>query len=147
MNNPKDDNVGAEPTNNLHTPVPVQDRVIQRYVAGESQREIARNESLDRATVSRILSLREVFEHHALHESRLLAASDRAMQTMENLMRDPDSRVALAASAKVLDSIANLKANLSRKDQDEVRYVNAMTPGLRKPRKKRPLEPAKLPGS
>ena len=40
----------------LYTPEPVRVRVVARHIEGESNREIARNEAIDRDTVGRILS-------------------------------------------------------------------------------------------
>ncbi len=57
---------------NLYTPQPVQARVIERNLAGASNREIAREEGLDRETVHRILSQRELVEVLAENQSRLL---------------------------------------------------------------------------
>jgi hypothetical protein len=46
----------AKPKRELYTPKPKQAEVIKRHLNGESDRKIAREENIDRATVARILT-------------------------------------------------------------------------------------------
>ncbi len=50
------------PQAKLYTPKPKQTRVITRHLNGESNRKIAREEQIDRATVNRILNQEELID-------------------------------------------------------------------------------------
>lgn len=87
----------------LHTPAPVQARVIARHINGHSNREIAAEEYLDRDTVSRILSQPEVARLRAQYQSRLLNMIPRAITVYEDALESDDERVRVAAATKLLE--------------------------------------------
>jgi hypothetical protein len=63
----------------LYTPEPVRGRVLARHMNGESNREIARIEGIDRETVGRILSQQEVVNLIAQNQARLLSLVPKAI--------------------------------------------------------------------
>jgi len=87
----------------LRTPEPVQGRVIARHFNGQSNRDIAAEEDLDRDTVSRILSQEEVARLRAQYQSRLLNMIPKAIGVYKDALGSDDERVRLAAATKLLE--------------------------------------------
>src|SRR5258706_7521575 len=102
--------VKNEPGSNrdLYTPKPVQARVIERHLDGASHRQIAKEEGLDRETVSRILSQRELVEMRAEQQSQLQRLASRALQIYQEALDSPDIRLAVATATKILEGTAVL---------------------------------------
>src|ERR1700680_461658 len=86
----------------LYTPKPVHNRVIARHLKGESNRKIAREERIDRATVSRILTQEEFVVVIASQQSRLLRLADKAIDVYEEALDSEDRAMAVATATKVL---------------------------------------------
>ncbi len=86
-----------------YTPQPVQARVIERHLDGASNRQIAKEVGLDRETVSRILSQRELAELRAQQQSQLQRLVSKALQVYEKLLDSPDDRLAAATATKILE--------------------------------------------
>lgn len=91
-----------------YTPEPVRGRVVARHVTGQSNRQIASEEKIDRATVSRILSQREVAELTAQYRSRLLSMVPKAINVYEEALASKDLRIAGAAATKLLEGLGVL---------------------------------------
>jgi hypothetical protein len=87
----------------LYTPEPLQGRVIARRFAGESLRQIATEEGIDRDTVGRILSQTEVVEMMARYQSNLLAMVPMALGVYAEALNSDDLRLALVPATKILD--------------------------------------------
>lgn len=92
----------------LYTPEPVRGRVIARHVTGESNRQIATAEKIDRETVGRILSLGEVAELMGQYRSRLLCMVPKAIDVYEEALASDDERVRVAAATKLLEGMGVL---------------------------------------
>ncbi|MEQ1949659.1 MAG: hypothetical protein ABL995_20890 [Bryobacteraceae bacterium] len=137
----------ATPSQTLRTPLPVQTRVLANHMRGESQRQIAREEGLDRATVSRILSQPEYIEAFALQQSQILMLAPKAMAVLNEALDCDDLRTALPVAFKISDMVANLHAILDPAEKDWVKeeIYNAKAPP--KPRKKRVTLPLEQPES
>ena len=86
----------------------MQARVIERHLDGASHRRIAKEEGLDRETVSRILSQRELVEMRAQQQSQLQRLASRALKVFEEALDSPDIRLATATAAKILEGTAIL---------------------------------------
>jgi len=71
-------------------------------MSGESNRQIASEEKIDRETVSRILSQQEVAQMIAQYQSRLLSIVPKAIRVFEEALESGDLRVALAAATKLM---------------------------------------------
>jgi hypothetical protein len=84
-----------------YTAAPVQLRVIERHVKGESNREIARQEGIGRDTVGRILSQQEVVERIAQGQARVLDLIPKAIGVYEKVLTSDDLPLATATAAKV----------------------------------------------
>ena len=72
--------------------------MLARHMSGESNRHIASEEGIDRETVGRILSQREVVQMIAQYQSRLLSIVPKAIRVYEEALECDDLRVALAAA-------------------------------------------------
>jgi transposase len=93
----------SESNRELYTPQPVQARVVERHLDGASNRQIAKEEGLDRETVSRILSQRELVEMRAAQQSQLQRLVSKALKVYEELLDSPDARLAAATATKILE--------------------------------------------
>jgi hypothetical protein len=89
----------------LYTPEPVRGRVLARHMNGESNREIARIERIDRCTVGRILSQEEVVNLIAQNQARLLSLVPKAITVCERALDSDDERLATATATKILESL------------------------------------------
>jgi hypothetical protein len=87
----------------LYTPEPVRGRVIARHVTGQSNRQIAVAEGIDRETVGRILSQREVAELTAQYRSRLLAMVPKAIAVYDAALSSDDERLRVETATKLLE--------------------------------------------
>ena len=85
-----------------YTPDPVRTRIIAGYLAGMSNRGIAKKEGVDRDTVSRVLSSDEVAEMKQKYRLQLLALVPLAIAAYERLLKSKDDRVLAAAASKIL---------------------------------------------
>jgi hypothetical protein len=88
-----------------YTPAPVRSRVIARHINGQSNRDIAIVEGIDRDTVGRILSQREVVQMIAQHQARLLRMVPKAIEVYDKALESDDERVRVAAATKVLEGL------------------------------------------
>jgi hypothetical protein len=89
----------------LYTPEPVRGRVLARHMNGESNREIAKVEGIDRETVGRILSQQEVVNLIAQNQARLLSLVPKAITVCERALDSDDERLATATATKILESL------------------------------------------
>jgi hypothetical protein len=86
-----------------YIPAPVRKRVVGLHVAGESNRCIAITEGIDRGTVSRILSQKEVVQRIARYQATILAIVPKAIRVVEAALSSPDQRIRMQAAVKVLE--------------------------------------------
>jgi ribosomal protein S13 len=89
----------------FYTPDPVRSRIIARSIGGQSNREIATEEGIDRDTVSRVLSQDEVVEMKNSYRSRLLEMVPQAISVYEQLLNSKDERVRATAATKLLEGL------------------------------------------
>ena len=89
----------------FYTPKPVQQRIIARYMSGQSNRQIASQEGMDRETVSRILSQEEVTELTAQYQSQLLSIVPKAIRVYEEALESDDFCLAFAAATKLMEGM------------------------------------------
>src|SRR5713101_764551 len=89
------------PKRGLNTPQPVRTKVIARHMNGESNRKIAAEEGIDRATVSRILSQKEVVTMLAEQQSQLLLMGSSALAVYQEALDCDDLGMAAATATKV----------------------------------------------
>jgi hypothetical protein len=85
-----------------------QTQVIARHLAGESNRRIAREEGIDRETVSRILSQKELVTMLAEQQSRLLRMGSKAMDVYEEALDSENLAIAVATATKILEGTSVL---------------------------------------
>lgn len=88
-----------------YAPEPVQGRVITRHVFGQSNRSIAREEGIDRKTVSRILTQLEVVEKISEYQQRLLGLAPEAIEVLREALSSDDERVRVAVATKLLEGL------------------------------------------
>ena len=88
-----------------YTPEPVQVRVIARHMNGQSNRQIAREERMDRETVGHILSQQEIVETNARQRSRLQSMGDKALDVLEEALVSDDRRMAVAVAMKIAEYV------------------------------------------
>jgi len=99
----------------LRTPEPVQNRVIARYVEGQSNRLIAREEGIDRATVARILSQQDMVELIAQYQTALLGIVPKAIRAFEEVLDSDNLHLKAATATKLLEGVGALhKAGIVR---------------------------------
>jgi hypothetical protein len=87
----------------LYTPEPVQARVIARYVNGESNRQIAAQEHIDRGTVGKILSQQEALQMIARQRCRLQRMGDKALDVVEQTLNGDDDRLRVPVALKIIE--------------------------------------------
>ena len=88
-----------------YTPEPVQVRVIARHMDGQSNRQIAREERVDRQTVGHILSRQEIVDTNARQWSRLQRMGDKALDVLEEALGCEDRRLAVAVALKIAEYV------------------------------------------
>ena len=88
-----------------YKPDPVRTRIIARHVAGISNREIAKEEGIDRDTVSRVLARDEVVEMMNEYRLQLLALVPQAIAAYKQLLSSKDEKVRAAAATKILEGL------------------------------------------
>jgi len=88
-----------------YTPDPVRSRIIARHVSGQSNREIAKEEGIDRDTVSQVLSQDEVVEMMQSYRSRLLEMLPKAITVYQQLLNSKSERVRATAATKLLEGL------------------------------------------
>jgi len=92
----------------LYTPQAVQNRVIERHLDGASNREIAAEVGIDRATVPRILAQQELVALRAEHQSRLERLVSKALDVYEETLGSNDAHLAAATATKILEGTGTL---------------------------------------
>jgi hypothetical protein len=94
-----------------YIPAPFRKSALARHISGESNRCIALKERIDRSTVSRILSQKEVVQKIARYQSRVLDIVPEAIRVVEAALSSPDERIAIFTFAP---SVAPFRRFLSR---------------------------------
>jgi hypothetical protein len=84
-----------------YIPAPVRKRVLACHISGESNRCIAIKEGIDRGTVARILSHREVVQKIAQSQSRVLDIVPEAIRVVEAALSSPDERTQFLRSRRL----------------------------------------------
>jgi hypothetical protein len=77
--------------------------VVARHIEGESQRQIAREEGIDRGTVRRILSQTEVAERLAGFDAEFLDLAPEAIRGIRGALTSEDERIRTAAAFKYIE--------------------------------------------
>jgi hypothetical protein len=88
-----------------YTPDPVRSRIIAKHVGGHSNREIAKEEGIDRDTVSRVLSQDDAVKMMQRYRFQILAMVPQAITVYEHLLHSKDEKVRAAAAAKILEGL------------------------------------------
>lgn len=88
-----------------YTPDPVRSRIIAKHVGGHSNREIAKEEGVDRDTVSRVLSQDDAVEMMKGYRLQVLAMVPQAINVYEHLLNSKDEKVRAAAATKILEGL------------------------------------------
>jgi hypothetical protein len=83
----------------------VQGRVITRRLGGQSIRRIAREEGIDRKTVDRILTQREVVEMIAQYRQRLLSLVPEAIDVYRDALSSDDERIRVTVANKLVEGL------------------------------------------
>jgi len=145
----------APPERELYTPKAVQIRVMARHVAGESNRQIAIQEGLDRETVHRILTQQELVELIAEQQTQLLLLGSKAIAVYQEALECQDLGIAVATATKILEGTGVMdKQGLQRTIDvalDRFRFKQTPHPaefdqgflGHQRPRKRTPRKPTK----
>jgi hypothetical protein len=89
----------------LYTPEPVRGRVINRHISGQSSRQIASEEGIDRETVGRILSQREVVQLIAQYQARVLSLVPKAIAAYEEILDSDNLHLKAAIATKLLEGL------------------------------------------
>jgi hypothetical protein len=87
----------------LYKPQPTRARVVALHVAGQSNRQIASAEGIDRDTVCRILSQPEVTQLIAQYQARLLNMVPKAIGVYEEALNSDNLPLATATATKLLE--------------------------------------------
>jgi transposase len=91
----------TRPKREPYTPEPKRARVVALHVAGNSNRQIAVAENLDRGTVGRILSQPEIAHQMEQYRSTLLMMVPKAVRALEAVLESDDERVAAGSRHEV----------------------------------------------
>ncbi len=110
-------------------------RIMERHVTGESNREIARVEQIDRKTVARVLGSQEFQEHMRAQRERFYALAPAALDALQYaLEQKKDARIAyeILADTGVIPSVEERTAALnqrplSRSDQARETLVASLS--------------------
>jgi hypothetical protein len=89
----------------LYIPNPVTGRVAVRHIVSQSNRQIAREEGIDRGTVHRILGQEEVATLMVRYQAGLLQMLPKVSRVLDKALDSPDLRVALAAAGKLMPAV------------------------------------------
>jgi hypothetical protein len=103
----------------LYTPEPVCDRVVALHMKGQSNREIANVEHIDRETVGRILSQQEAVEMISRQRSRLQCMADKALTVVEQALDSDDPRVAVPVAVKIIENVLPKGPLVDRSDEQK----------------------------
>src|ERR1700722_12453769 len=77
-----------------HVPPPQQVRMVQRHIAGQSIRQISREENRDRQTVTKIVRSEEMLKYVCSLRQRLYGLGEDALHAVENaLCEQKDARL------------------------------------------------------
>jgi len=79
--------------------------VIVAHFNGQSNRQIASAEGIDRDTVGRILSQEEVARLKAEYQSRLFGMVGKAISVYEQALNSDDPRLAAVIATKLIDHV------------------------------------------
>ena len=93
------------PKRGLYTAKPVQARVIADYLAGHSNRSIARERGMDRKTVGRIVTQQEVVERIAQYQQQLLSLVPKAIDVYDEALLSNDERIRVAVATKLVEGL------------------------------------------
>ena len=113
----------------IDKPLPLQERVIARHVAGQSDREIAREEGLDRETVKRIRTQEEVLEMICRMQSEVRALGPEAILVFKKALASDDLKIALRPAERILEANGALpKGGVElpqpEQDREQMRLLN-----------------------
>jgi hypothetical protein len=118
------------PSQRGYKPAPVQDRVLERHINGQSDRKIAAAEHIDRATVKRIRSKAELAQTIAEAQSRLQSDLSTAIEVLESALLSGDLRIALPVAMKLAERFGVLPKNgieLPKEESDrEERFLTEL---------------------
>jgi len=124
--------------------------MIARHIRGESNRVIAIEEGIDRATVGRILSQREVVQMIAQYQAEPLDLMPDAITAVKVALRSDDLRLKTATAMKLLEGLQVLhkggieqtvnvatmaSPQLERKDQQALVLSQVMQMAIEKNRR------------
>lgn len=93
------------PKRGLYKSKPVQARVIADYLAGRSNRSIARERGIDRKTVGRILTQQEIVERVAQYRQQLLSLVPKAIDVYDEALLSNDERIRVAVATKLVEGL------------------------------------------
>ena len=93
------------PKRGLYKSKPVQARVIADHLAGHSNRSIARERGMDRKTVGRIVTQREVVERIAQYRQQLLSLVPKAIDVYDEALLSNDERIRVAVATKLVEGL------------------------------------------
>jgi len=88
-----------------YTLKPARDRVVALHVTGQSNREIAECEQIDRETVGKILSQKEALEMIARQRCRLKRMADKALDVVERVLTGDDPRLKVPVAMKIVEHV------------------------------------------
>jgi len=111
-----------------YTPRATQNRILEEHLNGKSIRKIAKMTGLDRGTVSRTLSQRELVEIVEEQRSRLFEMIPEAVSVMGSTLRSNDERLAASVAITMTKGTGILPKNIEmpeperdrQRDQDAV---------------------------
>jgi len=78
-------------------------RVLTKHIGGKSNREIAQEEGIDRATVSRILSRDEVVKMVKRNYFDIVAMVPQALDVYKDLLESKDKKMRFGVASRVID--------------------------------------------
>jgi len=110
----------TKPKRGLYTPKPKQTQVLARHTMGESNRKIAREEKLDRATVAQILTQPEAVAQKARQKSEVERLGFKAIVAIEEALDSGYIQLAATTGIKLLEGTGVLdKRGLSGMIDDQ----------------------------
>jgi hypothetical protein len=111
-------------------PEPQSQRILQRFVAGESIRSIARAERRDRATITRVVRSDQMQEYVQNMKERFVGLGCAAMDALEHaLVVEKDSRVAYQL-LRDIGVIPTIGQAIQPQNQEPLSDENARVKGI-----------------
>ena len=95
--------------------------MIARHINGESNRRIAAAEGIDRETVGKILSQKEILLMKAQSQAQLFGMVPEAIGTFAGVFGSDDLRLKMATAMKLLDVLRVFPSPDQQKSQEEER--------------------------